>query len=262
MLVVKCSIDAKIWKAVATTMAMMKDKAAFKFTPDGLDIKQMDSSHTIMIHLNLPKTLWEEYTPFDEPIVLDVQEMKKYLRSLKTAQTIVLNAELEKESKLSMGVRGAYGFRKYGLAVMQVSEEENDPPTPKKIANDVKAKVASQALAEAVADAVTVSGDEGFFTIEGRSKPERLVVWATEEGTFRSSWYEFATDLSLMELECAAEKIRSTYGVAQMKVVLSGLTFSNIVKIEYGEDFPAKFTYQLAFPGELWFMVAPRVFKG
>ena len=257
----KCVIDAKVWKAVSTTMDMVKDDAAFKFTPEGLDIKQMDTSHTIMIHLAIAKQCWREYTPLDSPIVLSAREMKKYLRSLKSAETITLSGDLKNESVLSMGVKGKYGFRKYGLAVMEVSEEEKDPPTPRKFVSDVKAKVSSQALVEAVADATTVSGDEGFFTIDGRSKPERLVVWSAEEGTFKSSWYEFYPDLGLMEMECAAEKIRSIYGVAQMKVVLSGVAFSNIVKIEYAEDFPAKFTYQLAFPGELWFMVAPRVFK-
>lgn len=255
----KCSIDAKVWKSVALTMAMMKDKAAFKFTDKGLDIKQMDSSHTIMVHMALPRQVWNGYTPVDFPIVLDVQEMKKYLRSLKSAQTITLSAELDKESRLNMGVKGRYGFRRFGLAVMEVEEEEKDPPTPQKFVSDVKAKVATQALLEAVSDAETVVGDSGKFTFDGRNNPERLVLWTTEEGTFRSSWYEFYQDQSLLEMECSGDKVRAGYGVPQMKVALSGAAFSNIVKVEYAEDFPLKLTYQLAFPGTLWFMLAPRV---
>lgn len=255
----KCVIDAKIWKAVAMTMAMMRDEAAFKFEKDGLDIKQMDVSHTVMIHLRLPVSIWKGYTPVDFPIVLDVQEMKKYLRSLKSAQTITLSAELDSESRLNMGVKGRYGFRRFGLAVMEVEEDNKDPPTPKKFVSDVKAKVAVQALVEAVNDAETVVGDSGRLMFDGRSNPERLVVWAAEEGTFRSSWYEFYANQSLLEMECSGDKVRAGYGVPQMKVILSGAAFSNIVKVEYAEDFPVKFTYQLAFPGELWFMTAPRI---
>jgi len=258
----KCVVDAKIWQTISLMLAKMRVEVAFKFREEGLDIRQMDSSRTIMVHLILPKEVWKEYTPLDRPILLDVQEMKKYLRSVKTAESIVLSADLGRESKLMMGVRGKYGFRNFGLAVMEPSEENKDPPVVRKFVSDVKVKVASQALAEAAADAKVVAGDEGFFAIEARSKPERFVVWAMEEGTFRSSWYDFHEDLSLMEMECNADKIRSAYGVPHIEVVLSGRALSNVVLIEYAEDFPAKFTYQLAFPGKLEFVIAPRVFKG
>lgn len=263
-----CAIKAKIWAAVVNAMAGMREEMCFKFQPKGLDIRQYDHSHTLCIQLSLPKEVWESYTPFDSPVVLNVVEMSRYLKRLKGGDVVVLKGELEKESKLLMGIRGAHGFRRFGLAVMEPDEDTKDPPEIRKFTADVKAKISTPALEEAIADVKTIvsgtgtktkGGITGFFAIEARSKPERLVIWATEEGTFRSSWYEFPPNVSLLEVECSGEKVRSVYGVAQVEPVLSGASLSNIVKVEYAEDFPIRFSYQLAFPGRLEFYIAPRV---
>jgi proliferating cell nuclear antigen len=247
-------------------MAGMGDEMVFKFQPSGLNVRQFDPSHTVCIDLTLPKEVWDSYTPVDNPMLLKVRDISNYLKKLRSEDVVVLKGELEKESKLLMGVRGAYGFRRFGLLVMEPGEDNVDPPAIKMFTSDVKAKVAVPALQEAITDAgsavsstKTKGAVTGFFSIEARSKPERLVVWATEEGSFRSSWYEFQQNLGLLEMECAGEKIRSTYGLAQVKCVLSLPSLSNIIKVEYAEDFPIKFSYQLAFPGKLEFYLAPRV---
>jgi len=222
-----------------------------------------------MVHLKLPKESWESYTPVDAPISLSVQEMGRYLKRLKGGDVVVLKGELEKESKLLMGIRGVHGFRRFGLAVMEPEKDEKDPPEVKKFMADVKAKVSAPALDEAIADVEAVVGGTktkgvitGDFVIDARSKPDRLVIWATEEGTFRSSWYEFQPKLGLLEMECSGDKVRARYGVPQIKPVLNGSSLSNIVKIEYAEDFPIRFSYQLAFPGKLEFYIAPRIKVG
>jgi len=263
---VDCAIKAKIWSAVVNAMSGMREEMLFKFKPDGLDVRQYDVSHTLCIQLNLPKEVWESYTPFEGDVVLSVREMAKYLKRLKGGDVVVLKGELEKESKLLMGIRGVHGFRRFGLAVLNPDEDTKDPPPIKKFVADVKAKVSVPALEEAIADAESVvSGEKtkgvatGFFSIEARSKPDRFVIWAAEEGTFRSSWYEFPPRVSLLDMECASEKIISMYGIAQIKPVLFGAGLSNIVKVEYAENFPVRFSYQLAFPGTLEFYIAPRI---
>lgn len=261
----ECSINAKVWQSVVGILNEMRDEISFKFLPAGLDIRQIDLTHTVGCHMTLPKEIWESYTPVDEPILLSVLEMSRYLKRLKGGDIVVLKGDLEKESTLYLGIRGVHGFRRFGLPVMEVGEDNRDPAEIKKFVSDVKAKVAAPALAEAIADATAVVGGtkkeitSGMFTVEARSKPNRLVIWATEEGTFRSSWYEFPDGQSLLEMECTSEKIRANYGIPQMKPVLNGAGLSNIVKVEYAEDFPIKFTYQLSFKGRLEFYIAPRI---
>ena len=262
----ECSLKAKIWSAVVNAMSGMRDDMAFKFRQDGLDVRQYDVSHTLAIQCVLPKEVWESYSPLKEEIVLSVREMAKYLKRLKGGDVVVLKGELEKESKLLMGIRGVHGYRRFGLPVLAPDEDTKDPAPIKKFVADVKAKVSVPALEEAIADAESVVAGEkskgatiGFFTIEARSKPERLVIWAAEEGTFRSSWYEFPSKVSLLDMECAGEKVRSMYGISQIKPVLAAAGLSNIVKMEFAEDFPIRFSYQLAFPGTLQFYIAPRV---
>jgi len=257
----KAVVDAKIWQSLCMILAKMKEKVKFKFAKPGLEIRTLDSSHTVLLDWLLPKEVFEQYETAPE-IVLDVQEAKRYLRSIGSKDKVVISADLESESKLQLGVRGRHGFRRFGLAVMSPTEEDADPPKVKSFVADVKAKISVPAFAEAYADAKVVAGDIGDLTLEARSKPERFVIWATEEGTFRSSWYEFTPDISLLEMECTGDKVRAHYGVAQLAIVLLGKAFSNIMLVEYAEDFPARFTYQLAFPGRLQFWVAPRVYKG
>lgn len=261
----KCVIDAKLWQSVVGCLKDIREDIAFKFQPNGLNIRQFDHTHTLVIDLMIPTGCWDEYTPVDFPMVLCVKDMSEYLKRLRAGDKVVLSGDLEKESKILMGIRSHYGFRRFGLTVMEVGEEEKDPPMIKKFMGDVKAKVATKALAEAMADAegvvATKSRGEvtGHFTIEGRSKPERLIVWSTEEGTLKSSWYEFTQSLGLLEMECSGDKIRGMYGIAQVKAVLLGGALSNIVWLGYADSLPIKFSYQLAFPGHLEYWVAPRV---
>lgn len=246
-------------------MAQLRDEIAFKFRPDGLDVYQMDPSHVGGVHLNLPLEIWEKYTSIDRPILLNVKDMDTYLKRLKSEDVVVLKGDLSVKPEMLMGIRGTHGFRRFGLAVMEPGDENEDPPLLKGLAFDVKAKISIPAFAEALADAEAVSGTGkeksilGSFTIEARSKPERLVVWCSEEGTFKSSWYEFLPRVSLIDMECARDKVKSVYGALYMKPVVSANTLSNIMLMEYTEDYPVKFTCQLAFPGVLEFFAAPRI---
>lgn len=269
----KCTIEAWKWKKILQAAYMMKGEVVFNFEKEGLRIRTFDDTHTMVMEMRMPASVWKEYEPIGEPIKLSVTEMlKRITGKLEPTHLIDLICDLKTSSQFKSDLMSIYGHRIFGVPVLHVLEELDKEPAPvRKFVADVKAKVVASALEQAVIDAGHVTGLAGkrakakekvggYFFMEGRREPDRFVVWVTEPGTFNSSWNEFEEPLSLLELEVGSAKVKSCYGVVQVRdICRAGMPFSDVCLIQFAENLPAKITFQLPFEGVLEFFVAPRI---
>src|SRR5512136_3325662 len=138
--------DAKLLKDMITSISILVDEATFKIEPDGMKLRAMDPSRVAMIDFEWPKTIFEEYI-CTEPtkMCINISELLKLLKRASKDESVELSLD-EKTGRLQIGIAGKYS-RNFTMPTLEASEEE--VPTPK-IAFNVKAKMATQGLSQAI----------------------------------------------------------------------------------------------------------------
>ncbi len=257
----KCQLEAWLWRGILNTASQIGEEMILWFRKDGLFMRQMDAVHVTMISFLVPTYLWKAYQPLDEPIKLNVKDMGARLRgAIKPEDMVTLECDLKGSSEFTMGLRGQYGYRRFGEPILGLETDEDILlKKPRKLTFNVKAKIVVSALIEALEDSAKL---EDFCFIEGRSEPSRFALWSIREGAFKSSWYEFKADKSLFEFNVSGEDnvIRSSYDATVLvKVCKAGHVFSNVCTVMFNKDFPVKLEFELPFDGELEFYLSPRV---
>ncbi len=145
--------DAKPLRDMTTAISILVDEATFKIDPDGLKLRAMDPSRVAMIDFEWPKTIFEEYI-CQEPtkICINISELLKLLKRAGKDESVELSLD-DKTGKLQVKIMGKYS-RNFTMPTLEASEEE--VPTPK-ISFNVKAKMTTQGLSQAIEDAQLVS---------------------------------------------------------------------------------------------------------
>jgi len=260
VILMECKIESWLWKAVVNAAHYIKPEAVFNFEKKGLRIRCQHEAGFSLIHLEVPASCFKSYEPLGEPIKLACAPILKRLTGLNPANVVTLKVDLKSSSGFKMDLATKFGHSVRGVPIFALEDKDKEPPEVKKFVADAKVKVVASALLSAVKDAELIESLGVWF--EGRSNPDRFVVWNTEHGTFNSSWSEFEEPLSLFALEVKGERVKSRYGCYLVKDVLSaGIAFSNVCRVGFAESMPMKISFELPFEGKLEFFVAPIIEK-
>jgi proliferating cell nuclear antigen len=232
-----------------TAISTLVDEATFNIAPEGLKLRAMDPSRVAMIDFEWPKTVFDEYT-CDAPIkmCINVGEMLKLLRRTGKDESIELALD-EKTNRLNVGIKGKYD-RTFNMPTLEATEEE--VPTPK-ITFNVRAKVTTEGLHQAIEDVLLVSD---HVKIEVDS--EKLTMRAAGDLMGATIELKKGSD-ALLDLE-AKEPSKATFSLSYLsEIIKTAAGASDIATLEFSSDMPIRIDFQQPKEGKLTFYLAPRI---
>ncbi len=241
--------DAKPLRDMTTAISILVDEATFKIDPDGLKLRAMDPSRVAMIDFEWPKTIFEEYV-CQEPtkICINISELLKLLKRAGKDESVELSLD-EKTGKLQVKIMGKYS-RNFTMPTLEASEEE--VPTPK-ISFNVKAKMTTQGLSQAIEDAQLVSDH-----VRLEAETDKLTLSATGDLMGATITLQKGSD-ALLDME-AKEASKATFSLSYLsEIIKAASATSDIATIEFSTDMPVRIDFQQVKEGKLTFFLAPRI---
>jgi len=241
--------DAKLLRDMVTAISTLVDEATFNIAPEGIKLRAMDPSRVAMIDFEWPKTVFDEYA-CDTPIkmCINIGEMLKLLRRTGKDESVELALD-EKTNRLNVGIKGKYE-RTFNMPTLEAAEEE--VPTPK-ITFNVRAKVTTEGLHQAIEDVLLVSD---HVKIEVDS--EKLTMRATGDLMGATIELKKGSD-ALLDLE-AKEPSKATFSLSYLsEIIKTAAGASDIATLEFSSDMPVRIDFQQPKEGKLTFYLAPRI---
>ncbi|MDH7563395.1 MAG: proliferating cell nuclear antigen (pcna) [Candidatus Bathyarchaeota archaeon] len=241
--------DAKLLRDMITSISILVDEATFKLDPEGMKLRAMDPSRVAMVDFEWPKTVFEEYQ-CTEPakMCINITELLKLLKRAGKDEIVELSLDY-KTGKLQVKITGKY-TRNFTMPTLEASEEE--VPTPK-LAFNVKAKVTTTGLSQAIEDAQLVSD---HVRIEADN--EKLAFNASGDLMGAEISIQKGSD-TILDLE-VKEPAKATFSLSYLTEIIKAATAtSDIATLEFSSDMPVKLDFQQAKEGKLTFYLAPRI---
>ncbi|MBS7633132.1 proliferating cell nuclear antigen (pcna) [Candidatus Bathyarchaeota archaeon] len=241
--------DAKLLRDMITSISILVDEATFKLDSEGMKLRAMDPSRVAMVDFEWPKTIFEEYQ-CTEPakMCINITELLKLLKRAGKDEIVELSLD-DKTGKLQVKITGKY-TRNFTMPTLEASEEE--VPTPK-LAFNVKAKVTTAGLSQAIEDAQLVSD---HVRIEADN--EKLAFNASGDLMGAEISIQKGSD-TILDLE-VKEPAKATFSLSYLTEIIKAATAtSDIATLEFSSDMPVKLDFQQAKEGKLTFYLAPRI---
>ena len=241
--------DSKLLRDMISAIAILVDEATFRIEPDGIKLRAMDPSRVAMVDFEWPKTVFDEYTCMQPTkMCINVGELLKLLKRAGKNESVELSLD-EQTGKLRITILGKY-TRIFQMPTLEAAEEE--VPTPKLTFN-VKAKVTTDGIRDAITDAELVSDHVKF-----EADPEKLVMQASGDLMGATIELKKGSD-ALLDLE-VTEPSKATFSLSYLsEIIKTGGASSDIATLEFSTDMPIKIDFQQSQEGKLTFYLAPRI---
>jgi len=234
---------------MVTAISTLVDEATFNIAPEGIKLRAMDPSRVAMIDFEWPKTVFDEYA-CDAPtkMCINIGEMLKLLRRTGKDESVELALD-EKTNRLNVGIKGKYE-RTFNMPTLEAAEEE--VPTPK-ITFNIRAKVTTEGLHQAIEDVLLVS-DHVKIEVDN----EKLTMRAAGDLMGATIELKKGSD-ALLDLE-AKEPSKATFSLSYLsEIIKTAAGASDIATLEFSSDMPVRIDFQQPKEGKLTFYLAPRI---
>jgi proliferating cell nuclear antigen len=140
--------------------------------------------------------------------------------------------------------------RNFTMPTLEASEEE--VPTPK-ISFNIKAKMTTQGLSQAIEDAQLVSDH-----VRLEAEADKLTLSATGDLMGATITLQKGSD-ALLDIE-AKEPSKATFSLSYLsEIIKAASATSDIATIEFSTDMPVRIDFQQVKEGKLTFFLAPRI---
>lgn len=241
--------DARLWRNLVGAVSALIDEGTFKADSDGIKLREMDPSHVVMVDLECPKSLFDEYV-CDEPTKLCINfgEMLKFLRRTGSDEVIDLNFD-QSNARLNIVLKSKY-TRTFSMATLEPSSE--DVPTPK-ISFDSVARITTNCLKNSIDDVSTVSDQTLFET----GKDKLSLNASGDRGTVSVDIEKGSEELLALEVKKPSKAAFSLNYLSEIVKAASNL--SDIVTVEFSSDKPLRLNFELPQQGKLQYYLAPRI---
>ncbi|MCK4439973.1 proliferating cell nuclear antigen (pcna) [Candidatus Bathyarchaeota archaeon] len=241
--------DAKLLRDMVTAISTLVDEATFKIDSENMKLRAMDPSRVAMIDFEWPKTIFEEYV-CTEPtkMCINISELLKLIKRADRNEVVELSLD-EKNARLQVKITGKY-MRNFTMPTLEPAEEE--VPTPK-VTFNVRAKVTTDGLRQAIEDAQLVSD---HVRLEADS--EKLVFNASGDLMGAVIELQKGSD-ALLDLEIK-EPSKATFSLSYLlEIIKAASATSEIAILDFSSDMPIKLDFQQTKEGKLTFYLAPRI---
>lgn len=240
--------NPKVLKTCMSAVASLVEEAAFIASPDGLKLRTMDATHTVLLDLDLPACAFSRFEVEKQTTIgVKLAEMNKVLSRAKPNDGMLVEFD-EQAGRMAISLSGP-PQRRFNVPVIEV--ESVSYPDPK-IAFPATAEVQAGILQDGVKDAELV-----------RASPVKIEI--AESGL--RMWADGANGSSELRLETASKALanlkvasptQAGYSPERLGGILSVCAPNDTVGVSLGTDMPIRVDCAVG-SGKLRFLLAPIV---
>jgi proliferating cell nuclear antigen len=230
-------------------------EAVLAFTHDGIGLKSLDPTKTVLFNLTFHATALEDYVVEEETKVgLIFTTIKDVIKRIRATEKLELEVDNEK-NRFSLYVYPKKGkevglVRRFSFPIVQVVEEEVPELS---LTFDASFEIDSS-----VFDDILAMVEEISDWIQITASPEGIVFKGVGEGG-KAAEVELSHDSESVFSISAEGAISAKYSVETLKDLSGKMkSISKRVKVELSENKPLKLTYEFS-TGTFSAVVAPRV---
>jgi proliferating cell nuclear antigen len=230
-------------------------EAVLAFTHDGIGLKSLDPTKTVLFNLTFHATALEDYVVEEETKVgLIFTTIKDVIKRIRATEKLELEVDNEK-NRFSLYVYPKKGkevglVRRFSFPIVQVVEEEVPELS---LTFDASFEIDSS-----VFDDILAMVEEISDWIQITASPEGIVFKGVGEGG-KAAEVELGHDSESVFSISAEGAISAKYSVETLKDISGKMkSISKRVKVELSENKPLKLTYEFS-TGIFSAVVAPRV---
>jgi len=230
-------------------------EAVLAFTHDGIGLKSLDPTKTVLFNLTFHATALEDYVVEEETKVgLIFTTIKDVIKRIRATEKLELEVDNEK-NRFSLYVYPKKGkevglARRFSFPIVQVVEEEVPELS---LTFDASFEIDSSVFDDILAMAKEISD-----WIQITASPEGIVFKSVGEGG-KAAEVELSHDSESVFSISAEGAISAKYSVETLKDISGKMkSISKRVKVELSENKPLKLTYEFS-TGIFSAVVAPRV---
>jgi proliferating cell nuclear antigen len=256
--------DSKILKGIIEAVSVIIDETYMKVDEKGVNFLAMDESHICMLHIDMPKEMFDEYTAPESPenLGLNLEDMSKIGKRVGASDSIML--EHAKDSEKFLVKLKSAGVRTFSLRLVDI-DEEKIPPT---VELDVKF-TATVTLDSAIIDQGIKDSEIYQDTMEITMNKEGVKFFA--EGEVGDVEYNLSKD-QLVSSDIKTEQAdkdgkmvpvppaRGVFSLSFLKNIMKASTIADKVTLSLAENSPIQFVFPIGEgKGMITYVLAPRV---
>jgi proliferating cell nuclear antigen len=246
--------DSKVMKGIIDAISAIIDETYFVANADtGLNLTAMDESHICLMHMVLPKDLFDGFECDEEAKMgINLEDLVKIMKRAGASDAIEFKHQSDSE-KFQVQMKGR-GTRTFSLRLVDIDEEKIPPTAELDVDFDARVTLDVGILEEAIKDAEIYQ--------------DTLEVKVTEEGLYFSAEGEvgdiqYQLDRDHLEDANIKQDGRGVFSLAFLKNIMKISTISDKVTLHIANNAPLKFEFEIAgngdAKGKVTYFLAPRV---
>jgi len=230
-------------KRAIESISVLVDEGTLNISSNGIDVKVIDPSQIAMGILNIPKSMFEEYTVEGEKDLvagMNFLELSKLMKRARSDDTI----ELKIDNKIWIKFKGKT-TRTYELGILETSTPSREPKI--EIVDEIK--IAGNLFTDHVKDIEMVSSK---IAIEINDKG----VLLSGEGDVSDVKIEIS-DENLIEKNIK-EDAKATFSIEYLKNLITAADADTIISLKLKTNSPMVIEYSIG-TGGIKYYLAPRI---
>jgi len=161
--------STKTWKQIVDALATLLTEAHLRVSESGITLRQLDSSKAAMVDLNLPSTIFQEYTCKGEyDVCLGIDELVRVSKRMGGDEHLEFNLD-DSDNRLEIKMIGQ-AERQFKLQLLTPPDSQTNKPG---MEFGVKAEMYADAFKQAIKDVgvvsshVKISAQKNLLTFTG-----------------------------------------------------------------------------------------------
>lgn len=243
--------DGGKFKRILSGVVKPLDAVPIKVTPEGLELRALTPDKNMMLEVVIPSTAFESIeVESDTTLTLSRDHFLRGIRRASKRDSVTLSYERASRylrlllTNIKTGVE-----REFSVEVSEVATELVEPI---QIELPVRFQISIDDLRGLIRD-VKIVGDE----LELVFRESSIEVSSVSEG--RSYRTTLTLDKPLYKLESKEAMVSSKYDLDYLKTVLTAVSVTDLVNVEFGSTLPLKIYTRLEDGTSISAWIAPRV---
>ncbi|MDG6933305.1 MAG: proliferating cell nuclear antigen (pcna) [Nitrososphaerota archaeon] len=236
------------WKSVAQAISVLIEEASFVATPEGLNLRAMDSSHIALIDLKWPSSSFEKYAcDTNYTLTVRVEDLLKVLRRADSKDRVEIR--LGEDNTLEFKLQNGY---QKDFTIHLVETQYSQTPLPK-VAFNVVSKLSTGVVKQilddikSISDHVSIKAEQDKLVFSGKSEVGKVSVTIDKKNP------------DVQELT-VKETGDATYSIEYLSNFAKSMTGADILTLQFSSKMPIKMEFPLSGKGGVvQFYLAPRV---
>ena len=250
------TVQSSIFRILIESLKEILPDTNIEFSPKGIRIITMDSSHTVLVHLRLDGSQFEQYVCAEKLVVgVNMQNLFRLIKTMGNNETLMLYIEQSDPSRL--GIRIENGEKNtvtnFKLNLLDLDEEVIEVP-PAKFSSVIS--IPSSDFQKICRDMNNLSS-----LIEIKSLNSQLIF--TCQGDFAQQETVMGesvntSGINFVEKQNEFDIIQGVFSLKHLVLFTKCTNLCNSIQMFLQNDYPLIIAYQVGSLGEIKFCLAPK----